>query len=136
MTADLAEEHSTSTLATERLDAEASERLRLEKELGEVQLRNKGLQDHSERMEMELLYAKSELNGISEDDEEAEGDAGVYRQRYERARRELEFTKKRLQQQHEDDLEQLVGLKKQLEKKVYLVEKCCCLFFVPGIFFL
>lgn len=46
-----------------------------------------------------------------------EGD-GVYKQRYERALKELEFTKRRLQQQHEDDLEQLVGLKKQLEKKV------------------
>lgn len=30
----------------------------------------------------------------------------------------MEFTKKRLQTQHEHDLEQLVGLKKQLEKKL------------------
>ena len=42
----------------------------------------------------------------------------MYKQRYERTVRELEFTRRRLQQQHEDDLEQLVGLKKQLEKKV------------------
>ena len=32
--------------------------------------------------------------------------------------KELEYTKKRLQQQHEDDMEQLMALKKQLEKKV------------------
>jgi hypothetical protein len=32
MTADLAEEHSTATLATERLEAEQSDRMRLEKE--------------------------------------------------------------------------------------------------------
>lgn len=117
MTADLAEEHSTSTLATERLDAETSERVRLERELSETQHKNKQLQQASERLEMELLYARSDLNGINEEDEDGEGD-GVYKQRYERAVRELEFTKRRLQQQHEDDLEQLVALKKQLEKKV------------------
>lgn len=122
MTADLAEEHSTSTLAAERLDAETSERIRLERELSETQHKNKELQQSSERLEMELLYARSDLNGISEEDEDGGGDGGdaggVYKQRYERAVRELEFTKRRLQQQHEDDLEQLVGLKKQLEKKV------------------
>lgn len=117
ITADLAEEHSTSTLATERLDAETSERVRLERELSEQQQKNKQLQQASERLEMELLYARSDLNGINEEDEEGEGD-GVFKQRYERAIRELEFTKRRLQQQHEDDLEQLVALKKQLEKKV------------------
>ncbi|GJQ77979.1 Myo18 [Trypoxylus dichotomus] len=117
MTADLAEEHSTSTLAAERLDAETADRIRLERELSEVQQKNKELQNASERLEMELLYARSELNGISEDDEDPDGEA-VYKQRYERAMRELEFTKRRLQQQHEDDLEQLVGLKKQLEKKL------------------
>ncbi|CAG9770133.1 unnamed protein product [Ceutorhynchus assimilis] len=118
MTADLAEEHSTATLAAERLDAETSERLRLEKELSETKHKNKELQQSSERMEMELLYARSDLNGICEEDEDGgEGD-GVYKQRYERALKELEFTKRRLQQQHEDDLEQLVGLKKQLEKKL------------------
>lgn len=51
-----------------------------------------------------------------EDEDGDEGDA--YRLRYERVARELEFTKKRLQTQHEHDLEQLVGLKKQLEKKL------------------
>lgn len=118
MTADLAEEHSTSTLAAERLDAETSERLRLERELSEVSHKNKELQNTSERLEMELLYSRSDLNGVSEDDEDGDAEGGVYKQRYERAIKELEFTKRRLQQQHEDDLEQLVGLKKQLEKKV------------------
>lgn len=121
MTADLAEEHSTATLAAERLDAETSERIRLERELSEVQNKNKSLQQSSERLEMELLYARSDINGvISEEDEDGEGngDNSVYKSKYERAIRELEFTRRRLQQQHEDDLEQLVGLKKQLEKKV------------------
>ncbi|KAF7266676.1 hypothetical protein GWI33_020008 [Rhynchophorus ferrugineus] len=118
MTADLAEEHSTSTLAAERLDAETSERLRLEKELTESKQKNKELAQASEKLEMELLYARSDLNGISEEDEDGSEGDGVYKQRYERAIKELEFTKRRLQQQHEDDLEQLVGLKKQLEKKL------------------
>lgn len=126
LTADLAEEHSTATLATERLDAETTERIRLEKELNEVANKNKQLQQTSERLEMELLYAKADLNGVSEDDDDGGGSGGgggsdsdgVYKARYERAIKELEFTKRRLQQQHEDDLEQLIGLKKQLEKKV------------------
>ncbi|XP_049839804.1 unconventional myosin-XVIIIa isoform X2 [Schistocerca gregaria] len=122
MTADLAEEHSTATLATERLEAETAERLRLEKELSEVQYQKQNLQQTSERLEMELLCMRSaaEVNGLGSDDEgEGEDSSGsVYKQRYERAVRELEFTRRRLQQQHEDDLEQLVALKKQLEKKL------------------
>lgn len=38
--------------------------------------------------------------------------------KYDRAVKELEFTKRRMQTQHEYDLDQLVGLKKQLEKKL------------------
>ncbi|XP_011260717.1 unconventional myosin-XVIIIa isoform X5 [Camponotus floridanus] len=118
MTADFAEEHSTSTLAAERIDAETSERLRLERELQDVTETNKNLQQTTERLEMELLYARAaDLNGVASDGEEGE-DGGVYRQRYENAIRELEFTKRKMAQQHEDDLEQLVGLKKQLEKKL------------------
>nr|XP_050848059.1 unconventional myosin-XVIIIa isoform X5 [Vespula vulgaris] len=118
MTADFAEEHSTSTLAAERIDAETSERLRLERELQDVTEANKNLQQTTERLEMELLYARAaDLNGVASDGEDGE-DGGVYRQRYEHAIRELEFTKRKMAQQHEDDLEQLVGLKKQLEKKL------------------
>ncbi|XP_014606247.1 PREDICTED: unconventional myosin-XVIIIa isoform X6 [Polistes canadensis] len=118
MTADFAEEHSTSTLAAERIDAETSERLRLERELQDVTEANKNLQQTTERLEMELLYARAaDLNGVASDGEDGE-DGGVYKQRYEHAVRELEFTKRKMAQQHEDDLEQLVGLKKQLEKKL------------------
>ncbi|XP_012245728.1 unconventional myosin-XVIIIa isoform X7 [Bombus impatiens] len=118
MTADFAEEHSTSTLAAERIDAETSERLRLERELQDVTEANKNLQQTTERLEMELLYARAaDLNGVVSDAEDGE-DGGVYKQRYEHAVRELEFTKRKMAQQHEDDLEQLVGLKKQLEKKL------------------
>ncbi|XP_050341874.1 myosin-7 isoform X6 [Bactrocera neohumeralis] len=120
MTVDLAEERSTANIATERLEAETAERLKLEKELSEQQNKVKNLQENSEKLEMELICAKSDLNGISEDEdpENEEGGNGVYKLKYERVARELEFTKRRLQTQHEHDLEQLVGLKKQLEKKL------------------
>lgn len=123
MTVDLAEEHSTASLATDRLEVEVADRLRLEKELQDVQGHNKRLQQATERLELELLHARTaDLNGVHSDDEGGSGDgdgpSAALRQRYERTLRELEFTKRRLQQQHEDDLEQLVGLKKQLEKKL------------------
>ncbi|XP_052835145.1 unconventional myosin-XVIIIa-like isoform X3 [Drosophila gunungcola] len=123
LTVDLAEERSTAHIATERLEAETGERLKLEKELGDQANKVKNLQEATEKLEMELICAKSDLNGISEDEdaenEEGGGGAGgVYKLKYERVARELEFTKRRLHTQHEHDLEQLVGLKKQLEKKL------------------
>ena len=38
MAADLAEEHSTATLATERLEAEQAERMKLEKDKGDLEV--------------------------------------------------------------------------------------------------
>uniref|UniRef100_A0A182N297 Myosin tail domain-containing protein n=1 Tax=Anopheles dirus TaxID=7168 RepID=A0A182N297_9DIPT len=137
ISSELTEEHSSSNLITERLATETSERLRLEKEVKDYESKYRNLQESSEKMEMELLCAKSELNCDFDDCStigEYDGDgterdglqlggadgevAKSYRLRYERVARELEFTKKRLQTQHEHDLEQLVGLKKQLEKKL------------------
>ena len=54
-------------------------------------------------------------------------EGAIFKQKYERAAKELDYTKKRLQQQHEDDLEQLMALKKQLEKKVFISIKCTTL---------
>ncbi|XP_073815217.1 myosin heavy chain-like isoform X9 [Musca autumnalis] len=122
MAVDLAEERSTANMATERLEGETAERLRLEKELSEKENKLKKLQESTEKLEMELICAKSDLNGISEEediDNDENGSAGgVYKLKYERVAKELEFTKRRLQTQHEHDLEQLIGLKKQLEKKL------------------
>lgn len=63
MTVELAEEHSTSNLASERLEAETSNRLQLEKELDEQNSKIRNLQETSEKLEMELICAKSDLNG-------------------------------------------------------------------------
>eukprot|EP00096_Caligus_rogercresseyi_P008530 TRINITY_DN274_c0_g1_i15.p1 TRINITY_DN274_c0_g1~~TRINITY_DN274_c0_g1_i15.p1 ORF type:complete len:762 (-),score=345.87 TRINITY_DN274_c0_g1_i15:862-3147(-) len=121
MTADLAEEHSTATLATERLEAEQSERMKLEKERDDLNVANKRLHGTNERMEAELLYSRAvDSNGFSSsfDELDENGEPSFYKEKYERAMKELEFAKKRLQQQHEDDLEQLMAVKKQLEKKL------------------
>lgn len=63
MTADLNEERSTSNISSERLEAETAERLRLEKELQHKEDKVRNLQDISEKLEMELICAKSDLNG-------------------------------------------------------------------------
>ncbi|KAK6620967.1 hypothetical protein RUM43_011270 [Polyplax serrata] len=121
MTMDLSEERATGTMQAERLEAETAERVKLEQELSQIQHEKKNLQQASERLEMELFYARADVNGLSESEgdlEDGGGDAALYKNKCERAMRELEFTRRRLQQQHEDDLEQLVALKKQLEKKL------------------
>lgn len=63
MTCDLHEERSTANMTTERLEAEVSERLKLEKELEDQQKKVKDLQDTTDKLEMELICAKSDLNG-------------------------------------------------------------------------
>ncbi|XP_062562467.1 unconventional myosin-XVIIIa isoform X2 [Armigeres subalbatus] len=118
VTSELTEEHSTSNLISERLEAETKERMKLQKDVEQQHMKYKSLQESSEKMEMELLCAKSDLSGDLDDVLENDVGVNVYKVKYERAMRELEFTKKRLQTQHEHDLEQLVGLKKQLEKKL------------------
>ncbi|XP_062717161.1 unconventional myosin-XVIIIa isoform X3 [Aedes albopictus] len=116
---ELTEEHSSSNLMSERLEAETKKRLRLEKDVKEQQIKYKSLQESTEKMEMELLCAQSDLNGDLNDElENDEVGVNLYRIKYERAMRELEFIKKRALAQHEHDLEQLIGLKKQLEKKL------------------
>ncbi|KAL1453635.1 hypothetical protein WDU94_009961 [Cyamophila willieti] len=123
ITEDYADEHSTATLVSERLSHETTERARLEKELADAQTLNKKLQEAGDKLELEVqcLRSTSELLSL-EDGEEGEGGSSesndLYRKKWERAMRELEFTKHRLNQQHQDDLEQLVGLRKQLEKKL------------------
>lgn len=63
MTADLTQVTNDSNITTERLEAETAERLKLEKELQQQQEKVRSLQDMSEKLEMELICAKSDLNG-------------------------------------------------------------------------
>jgi len=71
----------------------------------------------SSRYDFDMPSSRLQVNGInhtfSDDD-----DTGLYRSKYERAIADLDFTKRRLVEQHEEDMEQMMMLKKQLEKKV------------------
>ncbi|XP_072934275.1 unconventional myosin-XVIIIa [Epargyreus clarus] len=121
---ELAEERAAAALATERADAEAAERLRIERDNRDLVANNQRLQQASERLELELLHWRSAENGGAEasDSEGSEAETGAtgdkYKRRFERAHRELQLLRAQLRRQHEDDLEQLVTVKKQLEKKV------------------
>ncbi|CAH2052409.1 unnamed protein product, partial [Iphiclides podalirius] len=120
---ELAEERAAAALATERADAEAAERLRVERDNRDLVANNQRLQQASERLELELLHWRSAENGVEPSDSEgSEAESGVgsdkYKRRYEQAHRELQLLRAQLRRQHEDDLEQLVTVKKQLEKKV------------------
>lgn len=66
MAVDLTEERATANLQAERLEAETTERIRLEQELSQIQHEKKNLQQTSERLEMELFYARADVNGLSE----------------------------------------------------------------------
>lgn len=46
----------------------------------------------------------------------------VYKDRYEKVRKELGFLKQQLQHQHEEELQQEQNLKKHLEKKVSILK--------------
>ncbi|RZF36155.1 hypothetical protein LSTR_LSTR013379 [Laodelphax striatellus] len=110
--ADLAEERSCAALSSNQLELETTERMRLEKEVIEMQREKKRLIETSEQLELELLCSGSA------DQVDTSGGEHTFQERYKQALRELEVTRRRLQQTHQQDLEQLVALKKQLEKKL------------------
>ncbi|XP_033748343.1 unconventional myosin-XVIIIa-like isoform X3 [Pecten maximus] len=121
-TADLAEEHSASTQSSEMLEAETSERMRLEKDLKDLQSKYTVLKRHGEKIEMELtqvhLWQAQSLDGEM-DGEDMDGDGSIYKERYERIVRELNFTKKRMSKEHEDEMELEHNARKALEKRVH-----------------
>lgn len=118
--ADLGQEQAASAQAAEMLEAETAERLRLDKEVRELQARCSQLQQQKDRMEMEAMETRmlrsAELNGDVSDDEDAAG--SIYKQKYERALREAEMAKRKLSQQHEDDLEKQMLARKATEKRL------------------
>eukprot|EP00092_Neocalanus_flemingeri_P051581 GFUD01060062.1.p1 GENE.GFUD01060062.1~~GFUD01060062.1.p1 ORF type:complete len:1100 (-),score=343.06 GFUD01060062.1:284-3319(-) len=72
----------------------------------------------STRYDLDLLSTRLPVNGINHTLNSDDDDGGLFKGKYERAMSDLEFTKRRLVEQHEEDMEQLMMLKKQLEKKV------------------
>ncbi|XP_045840483.1 unconventional myosin-XVIIIa isoform X12 [Meles meles] len=118
LTSELTDERNTGESASQLLDAEAAERLRAEKEMKELQTQYDALKKQMEVMEMEVMEARliraAEINGEVDDDDTG----GEWRLKYERAVREVDFTKKRLQQEFEDKLEVEQQNKRQLERRL------------------
>nr|XP_020136838.1 unconventional myosin-XVIIIa isoform X2 [Microcebus murinus] len=118
LTSELTDERNTGESASQLLDAETAERLRAEKEMKELQTQYDALKKQMEVMEMEVMEARliraAEINGEVDDDDAG----GEWRLKYERAMREVDFTKKRLQQEFEDKLEVEQQNKRQLERRL------------------
>ncbi|NXU11505.1 MY18A protein, partial [Pardalotus punctatus] len=118
LTSELTDERNTGESASQLLDAETAERLRAEKDMKDLQAKYDALKKQMESMEMEVMEARliraAELNGELDDDDSG----GEWRLKYERAVREIDFTKKRLQQELEDKLEVEQQGKRQLERKL------------------
>ncbi|NWX22391.1 MY18A protein, partial [Aegotheles bennettii] len=144
LTSELTDERNTGESASQLLDAETAERLRAEKEMKDLQVnvsfpsfvaspssppgahhspvpsqaKYDALKKQMESMEMEVMEARliraAELNGELDDDDSG----GEWRLKYERAVREIDFTKKRLQQELEDKLEVEQQGKRQLERRL------------------
>ncbi|XP_036975876.1 unconventional myosin-XVIIIa isoform X2 [Acanthopagrus latus] len=117
--AELADERSTSESASQMLETETSERLRLEKDLKDLQAKSDAMKKQLESQEMEVMEARllktSELNGEMDDDDDA---GGEWRIKYNRAIREMDFTKKKLQQEFDDKLETEQQAKRHLERRL------------------
>ncbi|XP_064460509.1 unconventional myosin-XVIIIa-like isoform X2 [Ornithodoros turicata] len=120
---DLSQEQAASVQAAEMLDAESAERMRLEKEVRELQSRCSQLQQQKDRIEMEVSETRmmrsfsTEANGDISDDDDING-VSIYKQKYERVLRETEMKKRKMSQQHEDEVEQLMMSRKAAEKKL------------------
>ncbi|XP_015994506.2 unconventional myosin-XVIIIa isoform X17 [Rousettus aegyptiacus] len=118
LTSELTDERNTGESTSQLLDAETAERLRAEKEMKELQTQYDTLKKQMEVMEMEVMEARliraAEINGEVDDDDTG----GEWRLKYERAVREVDFTKKRLQQEFEDKLEVEQQNKRQLERRL------------------
>uniref|UniRef100_A0A674CHA2 Myosin XVIIIA n=1 Tax=Salmo trutta TaxID=8032 RepID=A0A674CHA2_SALTR len=118
LSSELADERNTGESASQLLESETSERLRLEKDMKDLQTKFDSMKKSMDSMEMEVMETRllraSELNGEMDDDDTG----GEWRLKYERAIRETEFTKKRLQQEFIDKLEVEQQNKRQLERRL------------------
>ncbi|TRY99882.1 hypothetical protein DNTS_001841 [Danionella cerebrum] len=121
LTAELSDERNSAESTSQLLETETSERLRLEKDMKDMQLKFDSVKKQMESMEMEIMEARllrtSDLNGDMDDDADDDS-GGEWRLKYERAIRDSDFTKKKLQQEMEDKLETEQQNKRHLERKL------------------
>ncbi|XP_034461767.1 unconventional myosin-XVIIIa-like isoform X4 [Hippoglossus hippoglossus] len=117
--AELADERSTSESASQLLETETSERLHLEKDMKDLQAKFDAMKKQLESQEMEVMEARlmktADLNGEMDSDDDAGGEWQI---KYNRAVREMEFTKKKLQQEFDDKLETEQQSKRHAERRL------------------
>ncbi|KAM4797256.1 unconventional myosin-XVIIIa isoform 3-T3 [Rhinophrynus dorsalis] len=118
LNSELTDERNTGESASQLLESETADRLRVEKDMKDLQARYDALKKQMESMEVEVMEARliraAELNGEMDDDDSG----GEWRLKYERSVREVDFTKKRMQQEFEDKLEVEQQNKRQLERRL------------------
>ncbi|XP_051541928.1 unconventional myosin-XVIIIa-like isoform X2 [Myxocyprinus asiaticus] len=121
LTAELSDERNSAESTSQLLETETSERLRLEKDMKDMQVKFVAVKKQMESMEMEIMEARllqaSELN-VEMDNDGDDDSGGEWRLKYERAIRDTEFTKKKLQQELDDKLETEQQNKRHLERKL------------------
>ncbi|XP_051540244.1 unconventional myosin-XVIIIa-like isoform X4 [Myxocyprinus asiaticus] len=119
LTAELSDERNSAESTSQLLETETSERLRLEKDMKDMQVKFDAMKKQMDSMEMEIMEARllhtSELNSEMDEDDDS---GGEWRLKYERAIRDTEFTKKKLQQELDDKLETEQQNKRHLERKL------------------
>ncbi|KAF4082350.1 hypothetical protein AMELA_G00150510 [Ameiurus melas] len=118
LSTELSDERNTSESASQLLETETAERLRLEKDMKDQQTKFEEMKKQMGSMEVEVMEARlfraTELNGEMDDDDET---GGEWKLKYDRAVREIDFTKKKLQQEFEDKFEAEQQNKRHLERK-------------------
>ncbi|KAM4700158.1 unconventional myosin-XVIIIa isoform 3-T3 [Discoglossus pictus] len=118
LNSELTDERNTGESASQLLETETADRLRVEKDMKDLQAKYDALKKQMDSMEVEVMEARliraAELNGEMDDDDSG----GEWRLKYERSVREIDFTKKRMQQEFEDKLEVEQQGKRQLERRL------------------
>ncbi|XP_066916642.1 unconventional myosin-XVIIIa-like [Clytia hemisphaerica] len=113
--------HSSVSGTGELLEQEASERFRLEEELEQSKMETERLSKQCHQLESELcemkLSAISNGNYPTESDDEAD-DANVWRDKYKALSRELESTRRRMTDQAEEEIQDLMSQKRSIEKQL------------------
>ncbi|XP_051972512.1 unconventional myosin-XVIIIa-like isoform X5 [Xyrauchen texanus] len=119
LTADLSDERNSAESTSQLLETETSERLRLEKDMKDMQVKCDAVKKQMEFIELDIMEARllhtSELHCVMDEDDDS---GGEWRLKYERAIRDAEFTKKKLQQELDDKLETEQQNKRHLERKL------------------
>ncbi len=78
------------------------------------------VQQHQQQTEMELINTQMLLGSVGNggSDEDDDIDDTEYQQKLGRIRRDADLSKRKLEQQHAEDVERLETVRRQLERKV------------------